>query len=188
MPARTFRLITTWSIPAPAPRVWEVLADPGFTWPAWWPGLHAERVGMIAGPDGLGGAGSWVRLRVRSPVGGTLDLRLDLVEAHAPGPLRSGPEHPGPEHPGPGRPAQKRPGRAKLRVSGDLRGGGSVAVSERPDGPTEVRLTWVVIPTKGRPALVARAAPALCVWAHARVMRAGERGLTRHLARALAPS
>ncbi|WP_460707778.1 SRPBCC family protein [Myceligenerans halotolerans] len=154
--------MTTWSVPAPAPRVWEVLADPGFTWPVWWPGLRSESAGVVAGPDGLGGAGSWVRLRVRSPVGGALDLRLDLVEARAPDPERSG--------------------RAKLRVSGDLRGGASVSVAERPEGHSEIRLTWVVTPVRGRPALAARVAPALCIWAHSRVMRAGERGLARHLA------
>lgn len=138
-----------------------MLAHPGFTWPVWWPSLRSQSVGVVAGPDGLGGAGSWVRLRVRSPVGGALDVRLDLLEARAPA---------------------ERSGRAKLRVSGDLRGGASVSVSDRPGGHSEIRLTWVVTPVRGRPALAARVAPALCVWAHDRVMRTGERGLARHLA------
>lgn len=160
--APAFRLITTWHVPAPTPRVWEVLAEPGFTWPVWWPGLRTERTGAITGPDGLGGAGSWVRLRVRSPIGGALRFRLDLVESRAPGPGRSG--------------------RAKLRVSGDLRGGASVSVSERPEGHSAVRLTWIVTPVNGAAAVAARISPALCRWAHAVVMRSGERGLARHLA------
>ncbi|MBO0608114.1 hypothetical protein J0911_03625 [Myceligenerans salitolerans] len=140
-----------------------MLADPGFTWPAWWPGLRAESAGVVTGPDGLGGAGSWARLRMRSPVGGVLRLRLDLLDSRAPGPGRTG--------------------RAKLRVSGDLRGGAAVSVRERPGGLCEIRLTWVVTAARGRPALAARMAPRLCAWAHSRVMRAGERGLRRHLAR-----
>ncbi|RPF20547.1 hypothetical protein [Myceligenerans xiligouense] len=162
MAAPTFRLITTWSVPAPASRAWQVLAGPGPTWPAWWPGLRTESAGIVAGPDGLSGAGSWVRLRVRSPVGASLGLRLDLLESRAPGP--------------------ERPGRAKLRVSGDLRGGTVVSATARAGGRCEIRLTWIVTPMRGRPALVARVAPALCVRAHDRVMRAGERGLVRHLA------
>jgi hypothetical protein len=188
MAAQTFRLVTRWRIPAPAGRVWAVLADPEFTWPVWWPGLRVQRSGVIAGPDGLGGAGSWVRLWVRSPVGGALDLRLDLVDSRSPGrddidPGATAPDGTGPDGTGADGTRPEIPGRAKLRVSGDLRGGGSVLVSERPGGHCEVRLTWVVVPVKGRPALVARLAPALCVWAHARVMRAGERGLARHVSR-----
>lgn len=160
-PARAFRLISTWRVPAPAPRVWAVLADPGFTWPTWWPNLRSVAVGGVVGPDGLGGAGSWVRLRVRGPIGDGPRLRLDLLESRAPGPDTTG--------------------RAKLRVSGDLRGGASVSVLQWPEG-TQVRLTWMVTPVKGRVALAARLSPALCEWAHHRVMRAGERGLVRHLA------
>ncbi|GAB4083579.1 SRPBCC family protein [Myceligenerans cantabricum] len=161
MSARTFRLITTWHVPAPADRVWEVLADPAFSWPDWWPGLRAEATGVIAGPDGFGGSGSWVRLRVRSPIGGALHFRLDMVSVRPPGP--------------------GRPGRARLRVQGGLRGGASVLVSPQPGGHSRVRLTWVVTPANGWPALVARTVPALCEWAHARVMRSGERGLVRHV-------
>ncbi|MBL0886988.1 hypothetical protein [Myceligenerans indicum] len=158
---RTFRLITTWRVPAPAGQVWDILAEPGFTWPDWWPSLTRESSGAITGPDGYGGAGSWARLRVRSPVGAALVIRLDLVESRAPGADRSG--------------------RARLRVSGDLRGGASVLVSEQPGDQSEVRLTWVVTPTRGWTARAARRAPALCEWSHARVMRAGERGLVRHV-------
>lgn len=161
-PAPRFRLITTWHLAAPTTRVWAVLAEPGFTWPVWWPSLRGEAARTVEGPDGLGGAGSWARLRVRSPLAGALHLRLDLVESHAPG--------------------AGRPGRAKLRVSGDLRGGASVTVTERPGGRSEVRLTWVVTPARGLVARVARVAPGLCRRAHAHVMRVGERGLRRHLA------
>lgn len=158
---RGFRLITTWRIPAPANQVWRVLADPGFTWPSWWPGLTMQHAGAITGPDGLGAAGSWVRLRVRSPVGGALSMRLDLIESHAPGAERSG--------------------QAKLRVSGDLRGGASVAVRSLPGDRSSVRLVWFVTPVRGLPAALARISPGLCRWSHAAVLRSGERGLTRHL-------
>lgn len=188
MPHRLFRLITRWTLPAAPERAWAVLADPGFTWQEWWPAMTAEAFDVVVGPDGFGAPGSWVRMRVRSPLGGAMRIRLYLLEARAPSPDRDG--------------------RAKLQVSGDLRGVATVRVARRDGTPRdsarpggraqqdgraglagrpgegcEVRLTWVVTARRGATGLAARCAPRLCEWAHARVMSDGERGLRRHLAR-----
>lgn len=164
MASQVFRLATLWRVPAPAERVWAVLADPGFTWPEWWPGLSAEAVGALPGPDGFGAPGSWVKLRVRSPLGGTLRFRLYLTETRPPSPDLNG--------------------RAKLQVSGDLRGTATVHVTATADDGSEVRLIWVVVPRRGVAAWTARVAPRLATWAHAHVMSAGERGLRARLTRA----
>lgn len=187
-----FVLESVWRPAAPAPRVWSVLADPGFTWPDWWPGLSAAATHAVVGPDGLAAAGAWAELQVRSPLGYVLGFRLDLVEATTP--------------------SDSAPGRALLDVSGDLAGRAEVTVSGvgaavRPadrgssadgpasDGPanknttnnsptnnsTGVRLVWQVAPVPAWFRAASRVAPAPLAWAHARVMRAGERGLAAHL-------
>ncbi len=141
-----------------------MLADPGFTWPDWWPGMTAAATHPVVGPDGLAAPGAWARLRVRSPLGYALGFRLDLVETTAP--------------------SDGAPGRALLDVSEDLEGRAevTVAAASTPDGPvTEVRLVWRVSPAPAWFRGAARVAPLPLTWAHAHVMRAGERGLTTHL-------
>jgi hypothetical protein len=187
-----FALESVWRPPAPVGQVWSVLADPRFTWPDWWPGLTAAATHSVVGPDGLAAPGTWARLRVRSPLGYALRFRLDLAETTAP--------------------SDGAPGRARLDVSGDLEGRAEVTVSggsvdmrtpgwvstspagDRPatgdptsDGPatgdpTEVRLLWRVSPVPAWFRAASRISPGPLAWAHARVMRAGERGLTARLA------
>lgn len=163
-----FVLESVWRPAAPAARVWSVLADPGFTWPDWWPGLTAAATRPVVGPDGLAAPGTQAWLRVRSPLGYALRFRLDLTETTAP--------------------SDGAPGRAKLDVSGDLAGRADVTVSEvSTTGSTpgaEVLLVWRVSPVPAWFRVAARIGPGPLAWAHARVMRAGERGLTARLASA----
>jgi hypothetical protein len=180
-----FTLKSVWRPPAPVARVWSVLADPRFTWPDWWPGLTAAATRPVVGPDGLAAAGTWADLRVRSPLGYSLQFRLDLRQTTAP--------------------SDGEPGRALLDVSGDLTGRAEVAVravgggasgsgvstgstneGSTDGGPaneesTEVQLLWLVSPVPAWFRIAARIGPAPLAWAHAHVMRAGERGLAERL-------
>ncbi|MFD6142193.1 hypothetical protein [Promicromonospora sp. NPDC060271] len=161
-----FTLRSVWRPAAPVARVWSVLADPRFTWPDWWPGLTAAATRPVVGPDGLAAAGTSADLRVRSPLGYSLRFRLDLRQTTAP--------------------SDGEPGRALLDVSGDLAGSADVAVRAVGGLPTdgastEVRLLWLVSPVPAWFRVAARICPAPLAWAHAHVMRAGERGLAERL-------
>lgn len=179
-----FTLKSVWRPAAPVAHVWSVLADPRFTWPDWWPGLTAAATGPVVGPDGLAAAGTWADLRVRSPLGYSLQFRLDLRQTTAP--------------------SDGEPGRALLDVSGDLAGSADVTVravgsgsgvstsstnggsttggsTNGPSTSTEVQLLWLVSPVPAWFRIAARIGPAPLAWAHAHVMRAGERGLAERL-------
>ena len=166
-----FTLESAWRPPAPVARVWPVLADPRFTWPDWWPGLTASTTHSVVGPDGLAAPGTWARLRVRSPLGYALRFRLDLAQTTAP--------------------SDGEPGLARLDVSGDLAGKAEVTVSgvsagsagknSAGESTTEVRLVWQVSPVPAWFRAASSIAPGPLAWAHARVMRAGERGLAARL-------
>lgn len=159
-----------------------MLADPRFTWPDWWPGLTAAATRPVVGPDGLAAAGTWADLRVRSPLGYSLQFRLDLRRTTAP--------------------SDGEPGRALLDVSGDLAGsahvtvragagglgvspsstgGGSINGGSTDGESAEVQLLWLVSPVPAWFRFAARIGPAPLAWAHAHVMRAGERGLAERL-------
>ncbi|MFD2792709.1 hypothetical protein ACFS27_04015 [Promicromonospora vindobonensis] len=200
-----FVLESVWRPPAPVARVWSVLADPRFTWPDWWPGLTALATHPVVGPDGLAAPGAWARLQVRSPLGYALRFRLDLVEAQEP---RHGPRTTSSSTCDP--PEARRmawtaeDGVARLRVSGDLAGTALVRVSAGAagrgsggrgsaeggagsagggTGSAEVRLRWDVTPVPAWFRAAARIGPHPLAWAHAHVMRAGERGLGARLRR-----
>lgn len=155
-----FTLKSVWRPSAPVARVWSVLADPRFTWPDWWPGLTAAATRPVVGPDGLAAAGTWADLRVRSPLGYSLQFRLHLGRTTAP--------------------SDGEPGHALLDVSGDLAGSAEVTVRAVSEG-AEVQLLWLVSPVPAWFRIAARIGPAPLAWAHAHVMRAGERGLAEQL-------
>ncbi|ACZ31246.1 hypothetical protein Xcel_2228 [Xylanimonas cellulosilytica DSM 15894] len=166
---RKFHLVSRWHVDAPVDAVWDVLADPAFTWPSWWPALSADDV--VASGGRTAERWSRVRLRVRSPLGWSLHVGLVLESACEPA---AGP------------PVQA--GRALLRASGDLVGTGAVVVVRLPaplpdgdddGGATEVTLTWSV--GLARAGVTGRLLGLLPRWvltaAHGAVMRSGERGL-----------
>lgn len=94
-------------------------------------------------------------LAVRSPLGYRLRVRLTitLVEKGA---------------------------RIAVESAGDLRGTGEVVVAAAPAG-TDVTIAWAVSPTVRWMRATAFALRPAFVWAHTRVMAAGERGMRRAL-------
>lgn len=101
-------------------------------------------------------AGARVVLSVRSPLGYRLRLGLTITEVSS--------------------------GEALAADSdGDLRGTGRVRLTGDVTGPTELVITWTVIPTLRWMIITAPLLRPVFWAAHARVMRAGERGLRRSL-------
>jgi len=151
---RAFRLSSTWRLDAPVEKCWAVLADPAFSWPLWWPGVSATAVHPA--PGGL--AGSAADAVFRSPLGYRLSVRLEVERAW---PVT----------------------RVLLRAGGDLVGQAEARLSSPAPGRTRVDVLWRVEPT---PPWMVRTGPLLApafAAAHAAMMRSGERGLARHLAR-----
>ncbi|MGN8246147.1 SRPBCC family protein [Cellulomonas soli] len=153
MRRRGYHLRSVWRLPAAPERCWEVLADPAMTRPTWWPGMSAH--GVHVSPDGS--LGSRARLRFRSPLGYSLAVHLTVTGID--------------------------PGRcATLAVTGDLEGRAQVQVEAdgRP-GTTLVRVLWDVRTVRPWMNLTGPVLAPVFARAHAHVMAAGERGLTRHL-------
>lgn len=164
-----YHLRSTWDVPAPAPQVWQVLADPAFSWPRWWPGLVADTADVVPSPSGARGpsgtpgfspgptadVGSRVRVRFRSPLGYALRLVLVLAEVDA-------------------------PRRAVLAVDGDLVGTGTVVVAGTTTSRVDV--AWDVATRRRWMNVAAPVLGGAFAAAHGHVMRAGERGLVAHLA------
>jgi uncharacterized protein YndB with AHSA1/START domain len=149
---REYRLRSVWHLPAGREQVWRVLADPAMTWPRWWPGMSATAVHPAA--DGRVGSSAALELRA-ARWAYTLRFTIEVTTARA-------------------------PVEAVLAVTGDLVGGGRVRVVGTPGGSV-VRLDWDV--ATARPWMNATApllAPVFAA-AHARAMRAGERGLAADL-------
>ncbi|PFG43670.1 hypothetical protein ATJ88_2376 [Isoptericola jiangsuensis] len=161
-----FRLVSTWLLRAPAPVVWRLLADPGFTWPGWWPLLRTVDTHPRTDADGRAAPGASVTLRVRSPAGRALQVRLALDAVTPPGDVDG-------------------VGHARFTADGDLAGTALVVVRPVPGGCV-VALRWDVTPAADHPGLAAHRH--LSTLAHAAVMRAGEAGLRRHLRRTTAPT
>ncbi|MFE0458979.1 SRPBCC family protein [Kitasatospora sp. NPDC058965] len=186
MDANHYRLTSTWRLPAPPERVYRTLRDvPGY--PHWWP-----QVRQVVPLDERTG-----QLRIRS----LLPYQL-LVTAHErrqdpPPAFGRGDPHPSPgrgdphsspgrgdPHPSPGRRDPQPPaGVLEAELTGDLVGwsrwtvhpagaGAAVAVFEEEVRPGKALMRRLALP--GRPLFLAN---------HALMMRAGERGLRRLLAR-----
>ncbi len=154
MRRRGYDLVSDWTIGAPADRVWAVLADPGLTWPQWWPGMSSRSV--EAAGDGL--VGSSADLEVR-PWRWGYRLRLGLrVEAAQP-----------PRH-------------ALLRASGDLDGTADVTLTEHGPAATGVHIEWDVATCRAWMNLSAGLLGPVFAAQHRRTMDAGEAGLQAHLA------
>jgi uncharacterized protein YndB with AHSA1/START domain len=149
-----YRLTSTWRLAAPVDRCWAVLADPALSWPRWWPGVTAVGVRAV---DGL--VGSAASLVFRSPLRYSLAVDLEVVAAE--------------------------PGaRVHVRASGDLDGVALARFTAPDPGRTRVDVLWRVTPTRRWMAVTGPVLAPVFVAAHAATMRAGERGLARHLAAA----
>ncbi|GAA3624374.1 hypothetical protein GCM10022200_03310 [Microbacterium awajiense] len=150
--AADYSFVSRWRVPAPRERVWTELVrmlELGGA-PSWW-----RAVTVTERPDALG-AGALVGLRVRSPLGYALRVRLVITAVEA--------------------------GRLLAADGvGDLTGAGRIEIEEAEEHASVVIIHWDVATTRAwmnRTAWVLR--PAF-ERAHARVMLAGEAGLRRAL-------
>lgn len=147
MPA-TYSFVSRWRLPVSAERAWDELAGslrPGDGL-AWWPGFAVPMA-----PRRLV-AGERMVVAVRSPLGYTLRMRLEITGVD--------------------------PGRAiSARSDGDLRGSGRVEV--RADGSlgTVVEFGWLVETRRAWMNATAWLLRPAFERAHAHVMRRGESGL-----------
>ena len=146
-----FRLATEWRIAAEIEPVWREISDVE-TWPEWWP--------MLAGVDALepgdeGGLGARHRLTFRTRLPYRLSFETRVV-------------------------ALDRPVLLEAAIAGELAGTGRWRLAFG-DGITAVRYDWNVRLTRPWMALLAPLARPVFVWNHHEVMRAGGRGLARHL-------
>lgn len=116
MDSTLYDLHTCWDLPAPADRVWAVIADRRMSWPDWWPGCTADDP-PASTPSPGASADTWAGGAPR-PCG--LSGRSARLAFHA----------------GPGyvlhltiRPTSERPGRfIEFDAEGDLCGLGRVAL------------------------------------------------------------
>lgn len=152
MGRQTYTLTSTWRIAAARERCWAALADPSMSWPLWWPGVSATSVSPAGGL-----VGSTAVVTFRAPGGYRLRLELEATEAV---PHR----------------------RAVLRAGGDLVGSARVELAAAGPEATRVTTVWEVEPTKDWMRVGAPVLGGVFAASHARVMRAGERGLARYLA------
>jgi uncharacterized protein YndB with AHSA1/START domain len=152
--SRGYDLVSDWVIDAPAARVWDVLADPGLTWPLWWPGMRTRSVSVpraaVVGSSGELEVRPWrygYRLR--------LGLRVESADS--------------PRH-------------ALLRASGDLAGTADVTLTDRAPTGTHVHTEWRVVTCRPWMNLTADVLGPAFAAQHRRTMAAGEAGLRAYLA------
>lgn len=154
MRRRGYDLVSDWVIDAPADRVWDVLADPGLTWPLWWPGMRGRSVVV----PGAAVVGSSAELEIRPwRFGYRLRLGLSVESAESP------------RH-------------ALLRASGDLDGTADVTLTEDASATTHVHTEWRVVTCRAWMNLTAGALGPAFAAQHRRTMAAGETGLQAFIA------
>lgn len=152
-----FDLISHWRIPVPVDRVWDALADPE-GWPRWWPFVRSVRTLRQGDASGVGSVRR-ILWATRLPYEITID-----VEA-----IESLPRE-----------------RLRGRSHGQLVGEGIWLL--RADGDqTDVTYVWRVELARRWMRWLAPLMAPVYRWNHDSVMRAGEAGLTRHLAGPAAP-
>lgn len=148
-----FRLVSTWRLDAPAQSVWDAV-ERVEEWPRWWRGMAATTV--VRPPDAQG-LGQRTYVVVRSPLGYRLAFGVEIVAARA-------------------------PYVARARVVGDLVGSGEWSVA-RDQAGCVATIRWDVEPARGPLRVLTAPLAGPLVWAHAVVMRRGERGLRDRLER-----
>ncbi len=147
-----FDLTSQWRNPAPVDRVWAALADPE-GWPNWWPYVRSVRTLRPGDPSGVGSV-RHICWSTRLPY--EIVIEVEAVEA-------------------------LRHERLRARARGQLRGEGIWLLRAAGD-LTHVTYVWRVELAKPWMRWLAPVLAPLFRWNHDGVMRAGESGLTRHLA------
>lgn len=147
-----FDLVSQWTIQAPVERVWSALIHPE-TWPQWWPGVVAVHTLRRADAAGLGAI---ERIEWSTRWGRSIVVDVEAIEMV---------------------PCELLRGRSRGQLDGEglwlLRGEG---------GCTLVTYVWRVKVERGWMRWFALLLAPVFRWNHRAAMRAGERGLTRHLA------
>jgi carbon monoxide dehydrogenase subunit G len=152
MPSTHFDLTSHWRIPAPVDRVWAALTDPE-GWPGWWSYVRAVRTLREGDPSGVG---SIRRIEWSTRLPYEIVIEVEAVEA-------------------------LRHERLRGRARGQLRGEGTWLLRAAGDR-TDVTYVWRVELAKPWMRWLAPVLAPVFRWNHNGVMRAGEAGLTRHLA------
>lgn len=152
MPSTHFDLISHWRIPASVDRVWAALADPE-GWPHWWSYVRTVRTLRRGDPSGVG---SVRRIQWSTRLPYDIVIEVEAVEA-------------------------VRHERLRGRSRGQLRGEGIWLLRSAGD-LTDVTYVWRVELAKPWMRWLAPLLAPVFRWNHDGVMRAGEAGLTRHLA------
>jgi len=148
-----FDLVSHWRIPAPVDRVWHALTDVQ-GWPHWWPYVRSVRTLRPGGADGVG---SVRRIQWATRLPYEIVIEVEALEA-----LRH----------------ERLRGRARGQLAGE-----GLWLLQVDGAATNVTCVWrVELGQRWMRALSPLLAPVFR-WNHEGVMRAGEAGLMRHLAR-----
>jgi len=150
-----FSLTTRWLIPASVDAVWDCLVATE-NWPSWWPYVARVEETAAGNASGVDNIRRYL-WRTCLPYNLAIDLRVTKLW-----------------------PCQS----IAVEVSGDLTGNGVCLLScQGNETATELIFVWEVSLAKPWMKRVAGAARPLFIWNHQRVMKRGEQGLIRHLAR-----
>lgn len=146
-----YRFITTFSIPAPQPAVFEALSHLDH-WASEWPAAETVAVADAGAPDGTGRS---VAAILRAPMGYVIGVQF-ITERIDP------------------------PTRLDVSVEGDVRGWGSWHLTQA-DGVTNGSYLWEVATTKRWMNLLAPLARPVFEWNHDRTMRNSLTAVCAHL-------
>jgi uncharacterized protein YndB with AHSA1/START domain len=149
-----YSFATIWTVHAQIEAVWDALVASD-RWHEWWPCLDRV-IQLVPGDDA--GIGAVHRYSWRGPL--PYRLTFEMVVTRIERPFHLG-------------------GKAR----GDLEGTGQWTLMSGDDGTTRIRYDWNVRTTRTWMNLIAPLARRFFAWNHDRVMRAGEKGLSRLLCR-----
>jgi hypothetical protein len=150
---RQFELVTQWQLPAPLARVWDRIEDVA-DWPRWWPSVKRVETLSAGGAEGIG-AIRRLSWQTALPYDLTFDVEVVRAVRHQ---LIEG------------------------RAFGELEGTGTWTFAAAA-GVTTATYDWRVDVGKSWMRALAPLLRPVFAWNHGRVMRRGEAGLTRELAR-----
>ncbi|MFE4545127.1 SRPBCC family protein [Arthrobacter sp. NPDC056727] len=163
MPPRLFDLSSTWHLPAPPEKVWAIIADINMSWPSWWP--HCSFAGPLVRTKPLSNSqedilkATTAHLNFKAALGYTLTISIHPTDVVSPREI-------------------------DFNAGGHLKGTGRVVLAPEKQGEaTRMDIDWRVHPTqRWMNLLTPIAAPAFTA-AHALMMRQGEKGLVKALAK-----
>ncbi|MDQ0618107.1 SRPBCC family protein [Arthrobacter globiformis] len=163
MTSRLFDLNSTWHLPATPEYVWAVIADIDMSWPQWWP--HCTFAAPLSRTEAKSNSqedilkATTACLNFKASLGYTLTISIHPTEVAA-------------------------PRKIDFDAGGNLNGTGRVLLTAENQGQaTRMDIEWRVRPTqRWMNLLTPIAAPAFTA-AHALMMRQGEKGLIKALAK-----